>query len=686
MNRAPVIGFAEEMASFEEWMTDPAAETTVFSISGIGGIGKTTLLMEMARGAGRVSAMTLWLDGSGETSTSGAFLTGLETTLESEYGRARPADMPLLSFIVAELSRQRTVLLLDNGERIDRLEGWLLSSFLPKLASAQVLLAAASRNGLPLTWRTNPHWGPRVRSFPLQPFSRREVQSYLRHSGLAEEVQAEIARKSEGHPLLLALTVEWMRSNGEAAPRGIPSIVTADLLREATAPSLHRVLTVMSLLPPADPQTLNRMLDASLDVADVHALGRLSFVLTTPQGWALHPLVARLLRDDYAAAFPEAFRQLRRKALALLEERFHAVDKKSQMRIAGHVLELYREFLPSANAYAAFTSKVDVGEQRPYEPEDLPALQRLLAASLEENNWQSELALAGQYAALLEDIACHSPEGICVVRDEEGRPLAFSAGILLHAATMPLLERYTPEYSVLLGEEAESLRALPPEAADTMFVALAAVDSSRSVYQPEEIGGVLMLQWFIMMTGGWRGVMVSADPQLNELLTVFGFHDRGRIGDMTKWEIDFRHIRFDDWVKTVIRHTAADGGGEARPAAGAVCGTGERANISSTDAKLILQRLYDEGGALDPYVGDGRPYRSKDELREKVRALLTEERPQHPLSPLDQRMLRESYLTKARNKNELADDFHMSRTTFYRHSQSALLRLAQALNCRTKST
>ncbi|TLS54058.1 bacterio-opsin activator [Paenibacillus antri] len=677
MNRVPVIGFVEEIARFEEWMTDPAAETTVFSISGIGGIGKTTLLMEMARGAGRASAMTLWLDGSGETSTSGAFLTGLETTLESEYGRTRPADMPLLTFVVAELSRQRTVLLLDNGERIDRLEGWLLSSFLPKLASAQVLLAAASRNGLPLTWRTNPHWGPRVRSFPLQPFTRREVQAYLRHSGLAADVQEEIARKSEGHPLLLALTVEWMRSNGEAAPRGIPSIVTAELLREATSPSLHRVLTAMSLLPPSDPQTLNRMLDAPLDVADVHALGRLSFVLGTPQGWALHPLVARLLREDYAAAFPEAFRRLRRKAFALLEERFPEADKKSQMRIAGHVLELYREFLPSTNAYAVFTSNVDIGERRPFEPADLPELQRLLAASVEENNWQSELALAGQYAALLEEIAAHSPEGICVVRNAEGRPIAFSAGILLHARTMPLLERYTPEFPVLLGEEAESLRQLPPEAADTMLVALAAVDSSRSVYQPEEIGGVLMLEWFIMMTGGWRGRMVSADPQLNGLLSVFGFHDLGQVGGMTKWEIDFRHVRFDAWMKTVIRHTGADGGnGEERPAGG----TGERMRLAEQDAKLILQRLYDEGDALDPYVGDGGRYRTKDELRGKVLALLTEERPTHPLSPLDQRILRESYLTKARNKNQLADDFHMSRTTFYRHSQSALRRLAQALN------
>lgn len=680
MNQAPVIGLEEEIASFEDWLTNPNSETMLYSISGIGGIGKTTLLMEMARGAERASAISLWLDGLGETSTSGAFLTSLEMTLESEYGRRRPENMPLLAFVVAELSRQRTVLLLDNGERLDRLEGWMLSSFLPKLASAQVLLAVASRSGLPLKWRTNPYWGPRVRDLPLRPFTRREVQAYLRHSGLAEEVQAEIARKAEGHPLLLALTVDLMRSHREDAGRRIPSLVTAELLREAAAPRLHRALTAMSLLPSADVPTLNRLLDEPLDIADDHALGRLSFVRATPQGWALHPLVSRLLREDYAASSPEPFRRLRRKALTLLAERFHAVDKKAQMRIAGHVLELYREFLPSALAYASFASNVSIGEHRPYRPEDLPTLQRLLAASVAENNWQTELAFAPDYAALLDDISTHSPEGLCIVRDEAGRPLAFSAGILLHAQTMPLLDRYTPGFHMLLGEEADTLRRLPPEAADTLLMVLAAVDSSRTLYQPEEIGGVLMLQWLISMTGGWRGVMVSADPHLNGLLSTFGFQDLGRTDGVTKWEFDFRHIRFDAWVQAVIRQTGAElgeGGGEdARDR----IGTRTRQQLDDKDAKRILQQLFGEDGALEPYVGDGRAFGTATELRERLAALLTAETPPHPLTPLDQRILRESYFLKDRNKNQLADAFHMSRTTFYRHSQTALRHLAYALN------
>ena len=38
------------------------------------------------------------------------------------------------------------------------------------------------------------------------------------------------------------------------------------------------------------------------------------------------------------------------------------------------------------------------------------------------------------------------------------------------------------------GEEVSSLHRLPPEAADTIFVLLSAVNSEQSLYRPEELG------------------------------------------------------------------------------------------------------------------------------------------------------------------------------------------------------
>ncbi|WP_080834322.1 NB-ARC domain-containing protein [Cohnella massiliensis] len=672
-----VIGFAKELESLEEWMADPAAGTAIFSVSGIGGIGKTTLLTEMARKSRESSFATLWLDGRGELSSSGTFLTSIEANLENEYGRTRKPETPLLPYVVAELSSRRTVLLMDNCEDIDRLEGWLLSSFLPKLESASVLLVVASRNELSVRWRANPYWGMRLRSFPLRLFTREEVHDYLAGRGFAEELRMDVAQKTDGHPLLLALTVDWLRSRkGEerSAMLEIPGIVSAELLREVASPSLYPALAVLSLLPSADLLLLNRFLEVPLDAPDYRELGKLSFVRMSPQGLVLHHVAARLLREEYAARQPAAFQQLRQKAFRLLAKQYHAVDKRLQMRFAAHILELYREFLPSAHAYANFASRLRAGEIRPFRPEDLPHLQRFLAASAA--NWQSELIRAQDHQALLGDIAKRSPEGICVVRNDDGLPLAFCAGVWLHASTLPLIERYAPGFIPILGEEFDRLHRVSPEAADSLCVLLAAVDVEHPLYRPEELGALLMQQWLIRMAIGLRGVMVTADPQLKTLLPAFGFKELGPVesetAELTKWELDFRQSSFDDWIQNVIRQTepaAASRSDYPREAAARA--------IDAKEMKQILERLFDD--ALNRLPAVARLNRTGAEVRQTVLQLLEDERPAPPLTHLEQRILKETYVQKDRNKEQLAGAFHMSRTTFYRHSQTAVRHLASVL-------
>jgi hypothetical protein len=318
--RRRVVGLEKELARLEQWLADPDAETRLFSVSGIGGIGKTTLLAEMAGRCRRSTALTLWLDGQTELVSSGAFLAGLETSLGNEYGKHRTPGTPLLPYIADELSRQRSVLVLDNGERLDRLESWLLSSFLPRLRSTGMLIVIASRGGLPPKWHAHPHWGGRIESCPLRLLTREQSLDYLRESGLETETQLDVARKTDGHPLLLALTVDLLRSRGQDAPfrtEDIPAILTGDWLREAASPSLHQALTALSLLPAADQAALNELSNAPLDIAAYHELGRLSFVRSTPQGLSLHHVVSRLLREDYSRRASGQFQALRHKAFRL---------------------------------------------------------------------------------------------------------------------------------------------------------------------------------------------------------------------------------------------------------------------------------------------------------------------------------------------------------------------------------
>nr|WP_145156544.1 bacterio-opsin activator [Paenibacillus terrae] len=671
-----VIGFANEMKGLEEWLANPEAGTQLFSVTGIGGIGKTTLLMEMARRTRDSSVLTLWLDGRGELATSHNFLQSLEMGLESELGRRRHADVPLLPYIVSELSRQRTILLIDNGEELDRMEGWLLSSFLPRLDTASVLFVMASRKELPVTWLTNPYWGERTRTFPLRLFTREEVHEYLSDSGLEADIQMDIARKADGYPLLLALTVDWFRARRgpHRSSRDIPAILSAELLREVSAPELHQALVVLSLLPEADHATLNHFVERELDESEFNALSTLSFMQATSRGFALHHVVSRLLREDYAEHSPLKFQELRKRVFDFLAERFHCVNKRQQMRDAAHVLELYREFLPAAHAYANFSSHFRPGEFRLYGPEDLPYLHRYLEASVLD--WQNELVWMEDYHELLDRIAEHCPEGICILRDDGGIPLAFCAGVWLHASTKSLLERYAPGLIPILGHGEDGRHEQAPETPDSICILLAAVDVDRPMYRPEELGALLMQQWLVRITSGLRGIIVTADPHLNSLFPMFGFNQVKHAGPsaLTKWELDFRQSTFSEWIHRVIRQTGPVAAERELP----LKQKGTDAGLNASELKQALLHLT-EADVLDQLPVAGRLNKSGAEIKAIILGILTAEDPPYPLTPLETQMLRDIYLHQDRNRNQLADSYYMSRTTFYRCSQAALRHLAAVL-------
>lgn len=688
MARHRIIGFDREMMSFTDWLTDARAKTSIFSISGIGGIGKTTLLLQMARTARQFSVRSLWLDGRGGLTTSGSFLASLEMSLATEYGRTRDRDAALLSYIASELSLVPTVLLIDNCEEIERLEGWLFSSFLPELKSARVLFVCASRNGLPLQWQTNPEWKSRLRRFPLRLFTREEVYDYLGSSGLPVELQREIAQKTDGHPLSLALTVDMLFSESAEERdvwREVPAVLSAEFLREAASPNLYRALTALSLLPAADEALLNRLLDKPLEGADYYQLTALSFVRDTMDGISLHQVVARILREDFARRTPEQFEAVRHRAFVLLAERFHSVDQRMQMRLSAHILELYREFLPSAHAYANFSSSLKPGEQKPFQLEDLPDLQRFMKASILGSDWQSELVEPADYPALLDGIAARFPEGIFVVRDEKGRPLAFCAGLWLHALSMPLLERYAPGCRQMLGEEAFSLHELPLEAADTIFVLLSAVNSEHSLYRPEELGALLMQQWLVHMTRGLRGILAAADPQLNALLSVLGFQACGKVTgfagiELTTWELDFRQSAFDQWIQRIIRQTETAAAQPALPRE-----NDHRLSIERNEMKQMLERLF-ELDKLEELPVMRRFCWSGMQVRATIQEILADTHQAGPLTAMEKEILIAGYLRKDRNKSELAASFHMSRATFYRHMRLAEQHLAYVLGDRLRQT
>ncbi|MFS0723581.1 bacterio-opsin activator [Paenibacillus sp. 1P07SE] len=703
----PIIGIDQQLDSLAFWMNDPDAGLDLVSVTGIGGIGKTTLLLEMSKMAARGGAMTLWLDGQSELVSPAAFLSALELGMESEYGIRRSTDTTLLQSIVSEMGNRKTVLLIDNCENIRRLEGWLMSSFLPLLAASdsRTMLVFASRRGLALSWRTNPTWGPRLQHVPLRPFSRRQVLDYVRACGLEPSLQEEVAQLTDGHPLSLALTIDLMRSESADSARALhelPSLLSAELLQEVTSPALYEALGALALLPTAEEPWLDRLLPAPLSAAEYMALGQLSFVRQTSSGIVLHHVVARLLREDNARRRPQRYRSMRRRTLELLAEQFPTVDRRMQMRFAAHVLELYRELLPDASAYANFATRLEPGEGRIACEADMPGLERLLAGSKARPFWQSELVNPDQYEALLSAIYRSCPEGIVVVHDESGSPLAFCAGLRLHKGTVPLMDQFAPGWRVVFGDESEELAERPAELADTLFVLLAAVDVSRRLYTAEELGALLMQQWLISLTDGLRGIALTADPHLHALLPQLGFRENGplsisqsseeQLSDegtaLKAWVLDFRQAAFHDWVQQVIQHSEATDVEETMIAEGAAASVAsiERqiqssAVVTGEEMKLVLEHLFeaDRLGGLSLLRRWGL---NGPAVRELVVEMLQAAVPTPPLSKAEQQLLYNSYIRREANKNELAAAFHMSRSTLYRHTKAAIRHCADVLSQR----
>ncbi|MHB1628167.1 MAG: NB-ARC domain-containing protein [Bacilli bacterium] len=701
-----LVGRIRERERFLSWLADPKSTTTILSISGIGGIGKTTLMMDLADAGRQTSALTIWLDGRMCARMPSDLLSSIEKTLENEYGIFRHSSIPLLTHVTDEFSKRRTTLFIDNWENSAFIESWLLSSFFPRLAAMRVMLVFASRTGLPIQWRTHPFWRSRMETMNLDLFTHDEMREYLQPYKLAEATAEMIARKTNGHPLSVALVAEaCQKHDGDLhnMTETIPSIVNTEMLKEVTTPLLHEALQVLSLLPLARHADLVKLMMNSFDVEQYRELCNLSFIRITAQGLSLHDVVTRLLRQDLRQREPSKFRHLCKDVFRLLADQFPNSDKLTQIRIAAHVLDLYLELTPIRHSYADFPSTPMAGRYQPFQMEDLPHLHRILADAMAQSTWQCEFILPGKHHELLDEIAVHCPEGIRVVRSETGVPLTMGAGVWLHEKTLFLLERYAPRcLDDALRDEISDLRTMPHELMNSICILLSAVDVEHPLYRPKELGVLSFQDWFTLLSVGARCIVASGDAQLNHLLLRFGYQEKMNLSAaveadvITILELDFRNAKFSSWVKAMIQQldneessVYSEKSPQAHfssrllvPRSGMKVYSEKTASmgtfIQNCDLEEMLKNL-DDLAALEKTPFARLREISGLDLQRRIQSLLTTEEVAFPMTKLHQTILRESYAQREVAKSVLAVKFHMSRTTFYRHTRRAMNSLGQAL-------
>ncbi|WP_315794751.1 hypothetical protein [Paenibacillus sp. BIC5C1] len=670
------VGRAKELMMLDRWLSNPEAPLTIFSVTGMGGIGKSSLLSEMLSVARNQGATAIWMDGRSCGSTPSVFLEYLSSTLGLETMGSDGSTRPL-SLLSETSVKRRLVLAVDNYEELALLESWFMEVFVSKLPLYGVLIILASRPEPASAWRTHPRLRQRLVQMPLQHFTGEEVSEYIAVAGsLNRSMAGTIARMTDGHPLGLALAVEAadQRRNVPISDwNELSQMISARLLLELTLPRLHPMVEVLTLLETANQELLSSVLQTEVTLEEYNVLRRMSFIRSGPNGLALHDMARLHLLRDFRQREPQRVLAMRVRIARLLKPLHEQAGPHERRQITRKMLLLCQESMLQHRKYADVSADSLFSPMEVMRAEDLPALHRLLQQWCEYSvePWQ-----APSYPAFLDELAQRYPEGIVLMRDKEGDPIAMFITVLVHRESSGMLCSYFPAemQECFTPDELDC----DPDQTDTHFAVLAAARDDVPGYKREELVGYMSLDRLSLLGEGARVILIATNPHLKLFLQSIGFRSkrtRTRLCDLYEdqaevLDLDLRSGQFGDWMMSLlVPDTKSSGLQQGTSGVSLV-------SWSEQDVRKMLTHLHSPG-ELHEYAGRVNGITDGIHLQSHILDLL--EGRVHGISQQDQLLLYTAYWTHAGNPTAAAQACSMSRATFYRHLRSALIRLARVL-------
>lgn len=663
------VGRDRELKLLDEWLDDPKAPFKIFSISGMGGIGKSSLMAEMLWSVKERNVLGIWLDGRSCTPTPVGFLEYLSATIGLEtWDQSLSHPLEPLQKAGPE---HRMVLCIDNYESLAILEGWLMEAFMPKLPSTGIAILFASRSELSLTWKTHPVWYRLITELTLENLSYEETVVYITSVGSFHlDKVGKMAHASDGHPLALALTVEAAMKQKELSGTEkmvLSQTISGHVLRELTTPELQPMVDVLIVLHYANQEMLSLVLGKPVALRQYQMLQRMSFIRTELEGLALHDLARMHLLRDFRLREPVRLKKLRTKAVTLLYQQLQTSDRSKHKRIASQMLFLCKDVFPLHRLYVDLTVDWYVTSLETIHEGDLPALHELLRVWCEYSidPWQSDT-----YHRFLDDIALSFPESIAVLRGSDGKPVAMAITVLLHAKTSSLLNEYF--HSELLECCDQEELSCEPDQADTYFPVLVAATNEYPGYTREELVGLLTLERLSLLGDGSRAVLVATNDHLKVFLQQLGFrlrptstHDCDTsFAQADVLELDFRHNNFGDWIMSFFQKNP-----EKRHLPLSV-------DLTEKEVRKLLSSLH-APAELQEFVPFFSDVDSGIELQKHILSLLKSETSR--LSEPARTILFLTYYTHANNRIAAGQACNMSKATFYRHLQKAVSNFTEML-------
>src|SRR5215468_2459911 len=183
-DRRRFTGRVTELSFLDKCLDEVDAPASVVHVIGPGGIGKSTLLREVARRATERGRSCITLDGR-------------------ELG---PAPGMLAAAMREATQHSRPVVLLDSYERMTALDPYLRSDLLPALPD-QALIVLAGRGTPDPAWFSG-GWEAVSARLDLGGLAPGEAQRLLAAHGLSDERVPGIIEWAAGSPLALALAAD----------------------------------------------------------------------------------------------------------------------------------------------------------------------------------------------------------------------------------------------------------------------------------------------------------------------------------------------------------------------------------------------------------------------------------------------------------------------------------------------
>lgn len=363
--RKRIVGRDAERELFLKAIESLDPEFLVLNLYGPGGVGKSTLLQAYYDTCVDCR-LPCWL-------TNGR---DIEPTPDGFLAALGPAALLQL-----QESSTRTVLLIDNFETLEPLEGWLREQFLPTL-SGEVICVITGRNPVSAAWRGDLAWRGLLKIVALRNLAPEESRHLLTEQGVPADQHDAVLSFTYGYPLALSLVSDLFAQKGSLALGDGPPLNIVPALLErfiAFVPTQeHReALEASALVRVTTEPILARLLNVPVARPYFDWLRSLSFLEDVSPGLAPQDVAREALLADLRWRSPDRYTELHRRARSYYAEQLAQAEVHEQQRLLWDYIFLHRDNALVRSAFTWQDSAAAYADR--LQDADLPTLHSMVA-------------------------------------------------------------------------------------------------------------------------------------------------------------------------------------------------------------------------------------------------------------------------------------------------------------------